>query len=130
MGLLAALLNIGQDAVTLASLSTGLIVFSPWLMALLAAAVIPSFLGETHFTSLAYSVLYKRTPERRKLDYLRLLGASVQSAKEVKIFDWALIYLNIAMGYQRIYLRKQGSNSCDCQLSFSSSDRSYYVLMR
>jgi len=55
-------------------------------MALLAAAVIPSFLGETHFTSLAYSVLYKRTPERRKLDYLRLLGASVQSAKEVKIF--------------------------------------------
>jgi ATP-binding cassette subfamily B protein len=86
MGLLAALLNIGQDAVTLASLSTGLIVFSPWLMVLLAAAVIPSFLGETHFTSLAYSVLYKRTPERRKLDYLRLLGASSQSAKEVKIF--------------------------------------------
>jgi ATP-binding cassette subfamily B protein len=83
---LAALLNIGQDAVTLASLSTGLIVFSPWLMVLLAAAVIPSFLGETHFTSLAYSVLYKRTPERRKLDYLRLLGASSQSAKEVKIF--------------------------------------------
>jgi ATP-binding cassette, subfamily B, bacterial len=86
MGLLAALLNIGQDAVTLASLSTGLIVFSPWLMVLLAAAVIPSFLGETHFTSLAYSVLFKRTPERRKLDYLRLLGASAQSAKEVKIF--------------------------------------------
>jgi ATP-binding cassette subfamily B protein len=86
MGLLAALLNIGQDAVTLASLSTGLIVFSPWLMVLLAAAVIPSFLGETHFTSLAYSILYKRTPERRKLDYLRLLGASAYSAKEVKIF--------------------------------------------
>jgi len=86
MGLLAALLNIGQDAVTLVSLSTGLIVFSPWLLLLLAAAVIPSFLGETHFTSLAYSVLYRRTPERRKLDYLRLLGASVQSAKEIKIF--------------------------------------------
>jgi len=86
MGLLAALLNIGQDAVTLASLSTGLIVFSPWLLVLLAAAVVPSFLGETHFTSLAYSILYKRTPERRKLDYLRLLGASSQSAKEVKIF--------------------------------------------
>jgi ATP-binding cassette, subfamily B, bacterial len=86
MGLLAALLNIGQDAVTLAALSTGLILFSPWLLVLLAAAVIPSFLGETHFTSLAYSVLYRRTPERRKLDYLRLLGASAQSAKEVKIF--------------------------------------------
>ncbi len=86
LGLLAAILNICQDAVTLASLSTGLIVFSPWLMVLLAAAVFPSFLGETHFTSLAYSVLYRRTPERRKLDYLRLIGASAQSAKEVKIF--------------------------------------------
>jgi ATP-binding cassette subfamily B protein len=50
------------------------------------AAVIPAFLGETHFTTLAYSVLYRWTPQRRLLDYLRLLGASVQSAKEVKIF--------------------------------------------
>jgi ATP-binding cassette subfamily B protein len=69
MGLLAALLNIGQDAVTLVSLSTGRLVFSPWLMVLPAAVVIPSFLGETHFTSLAYSVPYQGTPERRKLDY-------------------------------------------------------------
>ena len=55
-------------------------------MALLVAAVIPAFLGETHFTTLAYSVLYRWTPQRRLLDYLRLLGASAQSAKEVKIF--------------------------------------------
>ena len=86
LGLLASLLNICQDMLTLISLSTGLIVFSPWLLVLLVAAVIPAFLGETHFTSLAYSVLYKRTPERRRLDYLRFLGASAQSAKEIKIF--------------------------------------------
>ena len=86
LGLLASLLNICQDMLTLVSLSTGLIVFSPWLLVLLVAAVIPAFLGETHFTSLAYSILYKRTPERRRLDYLRFLGASAQSAKEVKIF--------------------------------------------
>lgn len=86
LGLLAALLNIGQDALTLFSLSAALIVFSPWLMLLLIAAVIPAFLGETHFTTLAYSVLFRRTPERRQLDYLRWLGASAQSAKEVKIF--------------------------------------------
>jgi ATP-binding cassette subfamily B protein len=86
LGLLAALLNTGQDLLSLVSLSAGLMVFSPWLMVLLIAAVIPAFLGETHFTTLAYSVLYRRTPERRQLDYLRLLGASAQSAKEVKIF--------------------------------------------
>src|SRR5205807_1317786 len=58
----------------------------PWLMCLLIAAVIPSFLGETHYSRLSYSVLFRRTPQRRQLDYLRLLGASAQSAKEVKIF--------------------------------------------
>jgi len=57
MGLLAAILNVCQDTLTLASLSAGLIFFSPWLMLLLVAAVIPSFLGETHFTTLAYSAL-------------------------------------------------------------------------
>ena len=86
MGLLAALLNVCQDTLSLITLSAGLIVFSPWLMVLLAAAVVPAFLGETHFTTLAYSVLYRWTPQRRRLDYLRMLGASVQSAKEVKIF--------------------------------------------
>jgi len=84
--LLASLLNIAQDTVSLISLSAGLIVFSPWLLLLLALAVIPSFLGETHFTALAYSVLYKWTPQRRELDYLRMLGASAGSAKEIKIF--------------------------------------------
>ncbi len=71
---------------SLISLSAGLIVFSPWLMVLLVAAVVPAFLGETHFTTLAYSVLYRRTPQRRQLDYLRFLGAGAQSAKEIKIF--------------------------------------------
>src|SRR5271157_1141030 len=86
IGLLAAVLNVAQDTLSLISLSAGLIVFSPWLMILLVAAVIPAFLGETHFTTLAYSVLYRWTPQRRLLDYLRMLGASNQSAKEVKMF--------------------------------------------
>ena len=84
--LLGSLLNMGQDTLALLSLSAGLIVFSPWLMVLLVAAVIPAFLGETHFTMLSYSVHYRSTPQRRLLDYLRFLGASAQSAKEVKIF--------------------------------------------
>jgi ATP-binding cassette, subfamily B, bacterial len=85
--LLSSLLNMGQDALTLISLSAGLIVFSPWLMVLLMAAVIPAFLGETHFTKLSYSVHFRWTPQRRMLDYLRFFGGQhPQSAKEVKIF--------------------------------------------
>lgn len=86
IGLLASLSGIVQDLLTFASLSAGLLWFSPWLLLLLVAAVLPSFIGETHFAGLAYSLLYRWTPERRELDYLRMLGASVQSAKEVKIF--------------------------------------------
>lgn len=86
LGLLTSLLGVMQNTASLLALSAGFIVYSPWLMALLFAAVIPSFLGETHFSQLAYSVLFRRTPQRRLLDYLRYLGASVQSAKEIKIF--------------------------------------------
>jgi ATP-binding cassette subfamily B protein len=86
LGLTSAILNMCQDFLSLLSLSAALIVFSPWLMLLLVAAVIPGFLGETHFATLSYSMLYRWTPQRRELDYLRLLGASNMSAKEVKIF--------------------------------------------
>ena len=86
LGMLASLLGVGQGTLSLVSLSAGLIWFSPWLMILLVAAVIPTFLGEAHFSTLAYSALYRRTPQRRQLDYLRLLGAGAQSAKEIKMF--------------------------------------------
>ncbi|HWL38967.1 MAG TPA: ABC transporter ATP-binding protein, partial [Gemmatimonadaceae bacterium] len=56
---------------------------------LLLVAVIPSFLGETHFASLGYSLLFRWTPERRQLDYLRFIGASDKTAKEVQMFGLA-----------------------------------------
>src|SRR5215813_3974379 len=87
--LLTQLLAMGQDALTLLSLGAALFVFSPWLLLLLAVAVLPSFLGETHFAALEYSLLFRWTPERRQLDYLRYLGASDLSAKEVQLFGLA-----------------------------------------
>ena len=86
LGMLASLASMAQQAITLLSLSAGIIAFAPWLLLLLIAAVVPPFLGETKFAMLAYSLLYQWTPERRELDYLRMLGASNASAKEVKIF--------------------------------------------
>jgi ATP-binding cassette subfamily B protein len=86
IGLLTQLLTMAQDTVTLITLGAALFVYSPFLLALLALAVIPAFLGETHFASLEYSLLYRWTPERRQLDYLRFLGASDKTAKEVQMF--------------------------------------------
>src|SRR5207245_1963470 len=63
-----------------------LLVQLPWLLLLLVVAVLPSFLGEAHYASLGYSLLFQWTPERRLLDYLRYMGASDEAAKEVKLF--------------------------------------------
>jgi len=86
LGMLGVIAGMGQQLVTLLTLLAAVVSFSPWFLILLVGAVIPAFLGETRFAMLAYSMLYRWTPERRELDYLRMLGASNQSAKEVKIF--------------------------------------------
>ena len=54
-------------------------------MLLLVVAVVPSFLGETHYARWVF-LLFRRTPERRWLDYLRFVGASDDTAKEVQMF--------------------------------------------
>jgi ATP-binding cassette subfamily B protein len=86
IALLNQLLSLGQDALTLLTLTGTLLAFSPLLFALLIIAVLPSFLGETHFAALGYSLLYQWTPERRKLDYYRFVAATDTTAKEVKLF--------------------------------------------
>ncbi len=86
IGLLSSVLGMVQSIITLASLTAALVLYVPWLLVLLVIAVLPSFIGETHFAARTYSLLFKWTPERRMLDYLRYTGASDETAKEVKLF--------------------------------------------
>ena len=86
MTLMGQLLGQAQDIVTVASFVAGFIFFAPWLIALLLVALVPAFLGEAHFNAQSYSLDFGRTPERRELDYVRQTAASVETAKEVKIF--------------------------------------------
>ncbi len=109
LGMLGVMATMCQQVITLASLSGAVILFSPWLFVLLVLTVLPAFLGETRFTMLAYSMLFRWTPERRELDYLRMLGASVQSAKEVKIFglgDWLVERSRVL--FERFYEENKG----------------------
>ena len=87
MSLLSQLFGQAQDAITVVAFAAGLLVYAPWLMLLLAIALIPAFIGEAHFNALNYSLNFQWTPERRQLEYLRQMGASVETAKEVKIFN-------------------------------------------
>jgi ATP-binding cassette subfamily B protein len=89
IGLLTQLLAMGQDVLTLLSLGAALVVYSPWLLLVLGVAVLPSFLGETHFAALEYALFSRWTPARRQLDYLRYVGASDATAKEVHTFGLA-----------------------------------------
>ena len=86
MTLMGQLFAQAQDVVTIASFAAGLIVYAPWLIVLLAIALVPAFVGEAHFNARSYALNYTRTAERRELDYVRQTGASVETAKEVKIF--------------------------------------------
>ena len=86
LAMIGQLAMMTQQVVTLALLSAAIVAFSPWFLVMLVAAVIPAFVGETKFALLAYSMLYNWTPERRELDYLRILGTGSMAAREVKIF--------------------------------------------
>src|SRR5260370_32756534 len=84
--MLHALGQLLQQIITLISLSAGVLAFSPLLFLLMIGAVLPAFLGESHFAFLAYALAYSVTPMRRELDYLRDLGTKKESAKELKLF--------------------------------------------
>jgi ATP-binding cassette subfamily B protein len=75
-----------QDVVGAVSLAAGIALFSPWLLFFLVVCIVPAFLGETHFAFLGYSLSFEQTPARRQMDYLRVLGGSRESAKELKLF--------------------------------------------
>lgn len=87
MSLMGQLFGQAQDTITVVSFAVGLLAYAPWLMVLLLVALIPAFVGESHFNALNYTLNFQWTPERRQLEYLRQMGASVETAKEVKIFS-------------------------------------------
>ena len=86
VALVGTLLQIGQQLLTLASLLVALVAYNAWLLVILVVAILPAFLGETHFAGVTYSLFFRWTPERRELDYLRYVAASDATAKEVKLF--------------------------------------------
>lgn len=78
-----------------AAIGFGFIIFGySWLLMLaLFVCIMPGFLGETHFAFLTYWLSFRQTPRKRQLDYLRVLGGSRESAKELKLFGLASFLL-------------------------------------
>ncbi len=76
-----------QQVLTTVLFSSVLLWKAPLLLLLLAIAVIPSFLGETHFAFLGYAKNFRQTPAKREMDYIRQVGGSKEAAKELKLFN-------------------------------------------
>jgi ATP-binding cassette subfamily B protein len=92
--LLSQALSQIQDLITMGFLAAGLISFNPWLILLLFIAVVPAFLGEAYFNDKTYALSRRQTPERRELDYVRYVGASDETAKEVKMFNLSGFFID------------------------------------
>jgi ATP-binding cassette, subfamily B, bacterial len=83
-----------QDIISILVLGAGLVYFNPWLILILVIAVLPSLFGEIYFNQKVYSLTLGWTPQRRELDYLRFIGASDETAKEVKTFGLSDFLVN------------------------------------
>ncbi|MEL7448938.1 MAG: ABC transporter ATP-binding protein [Pseudomonadota bacterium] len=76
-----------QNGISLASYAVLLVKFSPWAVALLIVAGLPSFFAEAKFSGDAFRLFRWRSPETRKQMYLETVLAREDSVKEVKLFS-------------------------------------------
>src|SRR5262249_43327516 len=83
-----------QEVITMLSLAATIFLFSKWIVLALVVCVVPAFLGETHFAFKSYWLGFQQAPARRELDYLRIVGGSKESAKELKLFGLGPFLLN------------------------------------
>jgi ATP-binding cassette, subfamily B, bacterial len=83
-----------QQAITTLTLAVQVAFYAPWILPILLVAVLPAFVGETHFSFLGYSLNFRQTPARREMDYLRIVGGSKDSIKELKLFGLGPFFVN------------------------------------
>lgn len=86
IGMIQATGRLIQETITTISLAASIFLFSPWILFLLIACILPTFLVETRFAFQGYALNSRQTPARREMEYFRVLGGSKESAKELKLF--------------------------------------------
>src|SRR5690242_4569598 len=79
--------QIVQNIITMISFAVLMLRFSPWLVLILLATSIPSFIAETRFSEQGFRLLTRRAPETRQINYLARLLTEDTAAKEIKLFN-------------------------------------------
>ena len=91
-----------QNGVSLVSYGTLLFQFSPWAVAVLLLAGLPSFVAEAKFSGDAFRLFRWRSPETRMQMYLETVLAREDHAKEVKLYGLGKRFLD---RYREIFER-------------------------
>lgn len=91
---------VAQSSITLLSLAALLLRFSPWLAVIVVVAAVPTFIAQSRYARLTFRVLSWRAPEARRLNYLEWLLTTLESVKEVKLFNLGGTVLN---RYHRLF---------------------------
>lgn len=82
-----------QNLIALASFGALLFRFSPWAVAVLLLAGLPSFIAEAKFSGDAFRLFRWRSPETRMQMYLETVIAREDHAKEVKLYELGPVLL-------------------------------------
>jgi ATP-binding cassette subfamily B protein len=85
--------SLAQNAITLISYAVLLLQFSGWAVAILLLAGFPAFFAETKFAGDAFRLFRWRSPEWRQQNYLEMVLAREDHAKEVKLFRIGRLFL-------------------------------------
>jgi ATP-binding cassette subfamily B protein len=109
VGMIQALGRLIQECIVAFSLAVSVFIFSPWLVLILVGCVVPAFLGETHYAFQGYALRFRQTPVRRRLDYLRTLASSKESAKEAKLFGLGPFFTSRYDSFSQQVLREDVS---------------------
>jgi ATP-binding cassette subfamily B protein len=95
---------LGQNGIAIMSFAGLLLHFSPWAVAILVVAGLPAFIAETKFSGERFRAFQWRSPDRRMLNYLEIVLAREDHAKEVKLFDLGPRLMDRYRGiFRRIY---------------------------
>jgi len=98
--------GLAQNLVSLCSYGFLLVQFSPWTVAVLVVAGLPSFIAETRFSDEAFSLFRWRSPDTRMQIYLETVLARNDNAPEVKLFGLGPLLLGRYRGiFDKLYGR-------------------------
>jgi len=105
-----------QNGISLTSFAVLLFAFSPWAVAILIGAGLPSFFAEAKFSGDAFRLFRWRSPETRMQMYLETVIAREDGVKEVKLFQlgprllqrYRDIFRKLFVEDRRLTLRRDG----------------------